>query len=173
MRLPNQTNHENLIPIQLMPNQINQTKQTKRFTPMKTQKFALLIALFSLLSLGACKDKDKDVKPDKKAVLSEKTWKPAEVYHSGQPVSNGPIFSMRMTFNANETYTMLLNNTTITGVWEFNNDQSKVLLDKGTSDASAWDIVNLEKGKFNFKAQFDTDDDGYLENFEFKMAHTN
>ncbi len=139
---------------------------------MKTQKFALLIALFSLFILGACEKKD-EVKPDKKAVLSEKTWKPSEVYRNGQPVTQGSIFSMRVTFNANETYNMIIDNSTYTGVWEFNADQTKVLLDKATANAEAWDVVNLEKGKFNFKTQLDTDDDGYLENVEFKMTHTN
>jgi len=139
---------------------------------MKTQKFALLIALFSLFILGAC-NKDKDVKPDKKSLLSEKTWKPSEVYANSQPVTSGSIFSMRVTFNANETYSMILDNNTYTGVWEFNADQTKVLLDKATANAEAWDVVNLERGKLNFKTQIDTNGDGYLDNVEFKMVHTN
>ncbi len=95
------------------------------------------------------------------------------MYRNGQPVTQGSIFSMRVTFNANETYNMIIDNSTYTGVWEFNADQTKVLLDKATANAEAWDVVNLEKGKFNFKTQLDTDDDGYLENVEFKMTHTN
>jgi hypothetical protein len=140
---------------------------------MKTQKIALIFSLFFLLILGACTDKDKDVKPNKKAVLSEKTWKPSEVYVNGQPVTNAPIFAMRVTFNSNETYTMVTNNGTFTGIWEFNGDQTKVLLDKGTADAEAWDILSLEKGKLNFKTQIDVNDDDFFETVEFKMVHTN
>jgi hypothetical protein len=155
-----------------MPNQINQTKQTKRFTPMKTQKFALLIALFSLFILGACEKKE--VKPNKTALLTEKTWKPNEAYVDGKPATTTApqVLTWRYEFRNNGTYTWTSAGNSVPGVWEFNTDQTKIILDKASSSEEAWDIQNLEKGKLNIKSKVE-DEDGYLHDVELKLIHAN
>ena len=136
---------------------------------MKTQKFALLIALLSLLFLGACTDKDKDVKPDKKALVSEKTWKPNEAYVDGQSATSyAPvILTWRLKFNNDGTYSIVSSTGQVSGVWELNSDQTKLIMDKSSEDESTWDIQTLEKGKLNMKYQ---DADGSM---ELKMVHAN
>ncbi len=137
---------------------------------MKTQKLALLFSLFSLLILGACTDKD--VKPDRKAILTEKTWKPSEAYYDGRSATTvaPQILSWRYEFRANGTYTWSAPGMTYPGVWEFNSDQTKLILDKASADEETWDVQLIEKGKLNVKSKVE-DEYGDLHDIELKLIH--
>lgn len=101
---------------------------------MKNLKLIVMLLAVASLTLSACK-KEEPAAPaaDKKTLLS-KTWKISEFYEDGQQINDPSLSSVRLTFNANGTYTAIGFGDNASGPWEFNSDQSRIVMDKGTAD---------------------------------------
>jgi hypothetical protein len=181
-----------MLTIELMPTQINQTKQTKRSTPMKTQKFALLIALFSLFTLASC-DKDKDPKAkSKEDLLTDKRWKTTALTVNPGFVNpnNGAIitdlFNQFYSDCSKDDYVQFMKNgqyisdqgatrcdatdpQTETGTWVFNGDKTKVTITSGGESYTA-DVLELTDN--TAKLQYTLRDDDSGTNYTFSETLT-
>lgn len=107
---------------------------------MSKLKFIVLFLAVAGISLSSCKKEDPA--PTKKELLS-KTWKINEFYEDGQQINDPSLSSVRLTFNANGTYNSIGFGDNATGPWEFNADETRVIMDKGTVDEFTVSIATL------------------------------
>ncbi len=114
------------------------------------KKLFMLLSACLLLATTACENDEKDVKPDRKALLTETTWKPDAVYADGQKISkqNVPnVFAWSVKFDADGTYKFRTPDGNSTGKWSFNSDQTEIEFKGG----STWKVTQLEKGKLTYE----------------------
>ena len=114
------------------------------------KKLFMFLSACLLLATTACENDEKDVKPDRKALLTETTWKPDAVYADGQKISkqNVPsVFAWAVKFDADGTYKFRTANGNSTGKWSFNSDQTEIEFKGG----STWKVTQLEKGKLTYE----------------------
>jgi hypothetical protein len=112
---------------------------------MSKAKFLILFLAVAGISLTSCKKEDPA--PTKTELLA-KTWKISEFYEDGQLISDPSLASVRLTFNANGTYTSVGFGSNSTGSWEFNADDTRILMDKGTVDEFTGSVVTLSTTTF-------------------------
>ena len=112
---------------------------------MSKLKFLVLFLAVAGISLSSCKKEDPA--PTKKELLS-KTWKISEFYEDGQQVNDPALSSVRLTFNAAGTYTSVGFGSNATGPWEFNADETRIIMDKGTPDEFTGSITTLSTTQF-------------------------
>jgi len=109
---------------------------------MSKAKFLILFLALAGIGLSSCKKDDPVVEPTKKELLS-KTWKISEFYEDGQQVNDPSLSSVRLTYNTNGTYTAIGFGDNATGTWEFNSDETRIVMDKGTADEWTVSISTL------------------------------
>ncbi len=107
---------------------------------MSKVKFLVLFLAVAGISLSSCKKEDPA--PTKKELLS-KTWKISEFYEDGQQINDPSLASIRLTYNTNGTYTSIGFGDNSTGTWEFNSDETRIVMDKGTADEMTVSISTL------------------------------
>jgi Lipocalin-like domain len=88
--------------------------------------------------------------PIPKKDLLTRMWKISEAYRNGQINSDAALNDYRITFNQNGLYTVI-NGTPPSGSWEFNTDQTKIIMDKGSSTSIVEDIIELSQVKLRVK----------------------
>ncbi len=149
---------------------------------MKTQKFALLIALFSLFTLASC-NKDKDPKAkSKEDLLAEKKWKTtALTINPGivHPITGATVTDLYTQIYKDcnrDDYVQFMKNgqyisdqgttrcdatdpQTETGTWVFNGDKTKVTITSGGESYTA-DILELTDNTVKLQYTFRDDDSG-------------
>lgn len=112
----------------------------------KLQAIVLFLAVAGL-SLTACKKEETTPSntggSSSKSTLIAKTWRVTEAQINGQVSSDPSLNSIRFTFNSNGTYTLLQDGDSDTGTWEFNADQTAVILDRGTQFEWTMTLVTL------------------------------
>lgn len=125
-------------------------------------RFLVLAVLFVFLMIS-CSDSTNSTETKSKSELLQYTWKVATMQLDGQslPINSGNVDKIRITFNgSNYTYiypappnspTELLGTMlTLTGPWRFNEDETKLYLDRSVNDEPEfeWEIVQLSQGIF-------------------------
>ncbi len=127
---------------------------------MKVQRFITATGFFIIiLAATACKDSS-PVTPAKSKtdLLTQTSWQIQKVYDiSSSPGQKIDITSQMPyvyeTFNKDGTvYTSVMN-----GTWEFINQETQILLNKGTSSQLTLDILELTETVFHFKANIPSD----------------
>jgi hypothetical protein len=114
------------------------------------KKLFMFLSAGLLLATTACQEDDKQVAPDRKALLTETTWQPTAVYADGQKLSKQGIpsvFAWSVKFDADGSYTFRTPDGKSKGEWSFNSDQDEVIFNGGNS----WKIKELEKGNFVYE----------------------
>jgi hypothetical protein len=137
----------------------------------------LLLFLFAglLLTTTACEDEEKNVTPDRKALLTETTWEPDAVYANGQKLSKQGVpnvFAWSVKFDADGTYSFRTPDGKSNGKWSFNDNQTEIEFNGGNS----WKIKELEKGKFTYEDELiliDEDEQEREYDGEFHLEPTN
>ena len=124
---------------------------------MKTTIFTFFLAAF--VAFASCKKDDPTTPPvntpTKKEMLV-RTWKIQSMTVNQMPLPDSMYASNRLTFKTDGTYISSDGSSSDdTGTWEFNSDETKLIMDKGTSDESTGDIIELSTTKLHMK---ETDD---------------
>lgn len=118
----------------------------------KIKSLLVLFILGSLFLFSSC-SKDDDPTLTKTQLLTQNTWK----YSSG--TSSDPLGQLALaffsgaeySFKADKTYSGLLLTLPIDGKWEFSADETKLILDKGTTEEQTFEIVTLNASAFDYK----------------------
>jgi hypothetical protein len=110
----------------------------------------------AFVAFASCKKEETPAPPTKKEMLT-KTWKIQSLTANGQQMPDSFFVNSRLTFKADGTYTETDGSDTDTGTWEFTDNDTKILMDKGTSDEQSADILELSSSKLRMKETEDTD----------------
>lgn len=88
-------------------------------------------------------------------------WKIQEYYEDGQ-LNSDPIYTaIRFSFKTDGTYNVVFMGQDNPGIWEFNSDETKIILDKGTPDEVTLEILKLDASHLNMKSQDGADSEEY------------
>ncbi|NDK55946.1 hypothetical protein [Pontibacter fetidus] len=116
----------------------------------KLQFLSYLFAALLMFTTVSCDDDDDNdnVNPDKEALLLADVWTGSKIYLGGQDVTEDykdifDVTTVSVKFYEDGTYTFDMDGTAEDGTWEFANNQTQVLLDKGTDDEELVDINKL------------------------------
>ncbi len=105
------------------------------------KQFVSLLLAFFFITLVAC-NRDED-EPNKTVLLTAKPWKVDQVYVANQVITDpnllqylGQLQNTSIRFNADGTCTATDPNTQVvtSGTWQFNADQTRLLLDLPDQD---------------------------------------
>jgi hypothetical protein len=124
--------------------------------PNLMKKIVILLITVTVAFSACKKEKPAPTPPTNKELLT-KAWKVNEAYVNGQLSSDPSWSSFRITFKTDGTYTSAFGTGNGSGVWEFNSDQSRVILNKGTADEETMEIKKLDESTFNMKETDGTD----------------
>lgn len=92
------------------------------------------------------------VTPPTKKEMLVRTWKIQSMTINQMPMPDSFFVDQRLTFKADGTYTSGDGSgADDNGVWEFNSEQTKIIMDKGTDDETNADIVELSSTKLHMK----------------------
>jgi outer membrane protein assembly factor BamE (lipoprotein component of BamABCDE complex) len=128
----------------------------------------------ALLFSGCSKDKEDDpaptptptptttpvvAQPTKKEIITAKTWKTSIIKGNGIDITNQPsvadLKNLRTKFNMDGTWTQnTSNNQTDSGIWEFQNSETRLVFDPGTTDQEQWDITELKDNSLKMRSTF-------------------
>jgi hypothetical protein len=123
---------------------------------LKTTIFTLFLAAF--VAFAACKKDEPTtppVTPPTKKEMISRTWKVETMTVNQMPFPDSFFVDNRLTFKTDGTYSTFDGTDTETGTWEFSTDETKVIMDKGTSDEETMDIVELSSTKLHVKQTSD------------------
>jgi hypothetical protein len=84
-----------------------------------------------------------------------KTWQTEEVFLNGKAVDPQDITEIVVTFNEDGTYKYWEENEPDDGVWILENNGTRIVFDKGTSDEMFYDILLLEAAKLEVKFSYE------------------
>jgi hypothetical protein len=122
--------------------------------------FLLFVALGVTIATTSC---NKEEEPTNTELLT-KTWRITEVYINSQLASDTGFNSFRLTFSTAGTYSLTYTGGAENGVWEFNADETQIIIDKGTADEFIWEILSLTIDASRLRT---TDDDGDVLEYVF------
>lgn len=111
----------------------------------KIKSLLVLFILGSLFLFSSC-SKDDDPTLTKTQLLTQNTWK----YSSGtstDPTAQSLLALLtgsEYIFKSDKTYTSIFFTLSTNGKWEFSTDETKLILDKGTTEETSSDIVKLD-----------------------------
>jgi hypothetical protein len=117
--------------------------------------------LAAFVAFASCKKEETTTppvhNPTKKEMIS-RTWKVETMTVNQMPMPDSFFVNSRMTFKADGTYTTSDGSgDDDNGTWEFNSEENKIIMDKGTSDEETMDIVELSSSKLRVKETMDDD----------------
>jgi len=111
----------------------------------KLRLLTILFATLFLTTLASC-SKDDDAEPSKTTLLTSKTWVANQVLVDSINRTNEfdfDIQSIKYTFEERGVYLYTYNGSVSNGTWEFTDNETKILFDKGTSYEASSDLVKL------------------------------
>jgi hypothetical protein len=121
--------------------------------------FSLVIIAFALFNITGCEKKDKDDGVDKKALLTGHIWNFDQLTttSTNSDIQFGVNLIAAFMTNAtlsvftNGTYTMTILGEAGNGTWEFNANETSVILDKGTADEVEQQIIQITSAALELK----------------------
>jgi hypothetical protein len=115
------------------------------------KSISLLVMLW--ICLTACKkdDGNQPTPNTSKKDLISKTWKVDEVLINDVRDQTTDYSSVRFQFKSDGTYKITAVNGTVEGTWELSSNEQKLLMDKGTDDASEITILLLNETRLNLE----------------------
>lgn len=146
---------------------------------MKNIKLLSLLLLAVLFTFSSCGDKDEDPKPlTNKQILTAETWKVSKIKEDGIDVSDEPEAAYwkntRLKFNTDGTYNATTSGSSDTGIWEFSNNESRIVVDPNTDEEESWDITELKANSLKIRTTaFYEDENGDIETalLELELVH--
>lgn len=127
---------------------------------MKSYQFLFALVITLSLLAGCKKDDDKEAEPTKTALLTAKPWKLDKIIAFSQDVTNllgaevlGELGNSNVQFKSDGTYesTNRTTNAKTSGKWEFNTEQTKVILNKGTARELTLDVIQLSANNLDLQ----------------------
>lgn len=119
----------------------------------KIQFLTYLFAALFTITMVSCSDDDDDkddtITPGKEALLIADTWFGSKVYYQGadfteQAKTYLDITTVSIEFSESGTYTgNISGDDSETGTWEFTNNDTQIIMDKGTPDELIVDVNRL------------------------------
>ncbi|WP_125185466.1 lipocalin family protein [Botryobacter ruber] len=112
-----------------------------------------LFFILILISFTGCKDDE--VEPSRRDMLTGGTWNGTAVYSQGTDITESAknsgfdITKNTLRFDTNGNYTDTYDGSSDTGTWEFAENESKLLLDKNTSNEQLATISQLNANTLN------------------------
>ena len=145
----------------------------------KLMRYSVItLLIFAIVGLAGCDKDDNGNGADKTSLLTAHIWK----FDNASTTSTDPLIQAMVTmmstlvytdatmnFNADGTYAMTIKNPltqqdeTDSGTWEWNSDESKVIIDKGTEDEAESTIVTLTSDVLEHTMTEEEDDLGIIE----------
>jgi hypothetical protein len=114
----------------------------------------LVILFLAVAAFTAC-SKEEGIAPNAEKALTRQAWKGDQVLVNGQADTSGffDIKNTQITFEDGGTYKVkdLSSGDEDSGKWELNEEETKVTMDKGTSDEEIWDLIDCNKKKLTMK----------------------
>jgi hypothetical protein len=112
----------------------------------------LVILFLAVAAFAAC-SKEEGIAPNAEKALTRQAWKGDQVMINGQTDTSGffDIKDMQITFEDGGTYKTKDGSNESTGKWELNDDETKLIMDKGTADEETWDLIDCNKKKLTMK----------------------
>lgn len=114
----------------------------------KLQFLSYLFAALLMVTLVSCDDDDDDATPDKEALLTAGVWTGSKIYYNGVDMTEDfssflDVESTTIRFFNDGTYTVDVDGNAEDGTWEYTNNQTQILMDKGTDDELVADVNKL------------------------------
>lgn len=122
----------------------------------KLKKLGYIVLFASLVTLDSCLPVD-DVVADLTPALTSGTWNFKEVDENDTFVKEfyeGLYTGRSITFSSSGTFTQNLAIYNQSGNWEFNDAQTILHYDVGTSEAEDWEILNLTNSELYYQVDF-------------------
>ncbi len=117
---------------------------------MKLSRTILALAALCTLAVAVCDDAVTGLIENKTTLLTQSTWKTTKFTSGG--VDQTAVEAKLMKFNTAGTYTATKpDNSTVPGVWEFNVDETNVIMDKGSANERSWEILSLTSTALNLR----------------------
>jgi hypothetical protein len=126
---------------------------------MKKHLAFLILSCVCILAFSGCK-KDDEKPITKTDILSAKAWKFQDLSAFGQNVTAlgvagylGGIANSDFKFNKDGTYTATnrTSSASTQGKWEFGNNETQLILDKGTANETPYDIITLSNTNLDLR----------------------
>ncbi|MBX0335301.1 hypothetical protein K3G39_18860 [Pontibacter sp. HSC-14F20] len=132
---------------------------------MKFQKLlTFLFALLLVTSMTSC-DKDKDKEPSNRDLLTAEKWTGHSFWAFGNDISdlfleqlNYDIKKNTVKFDKAGTYVDSYERTSISGTWEFANDDKSIIFDKGTEDEYTATVLLLTDKELRMDQTVETEE---------------
>src|SRR5688500_12357218 len=114
----------------------------------KLQLLFFLLFSIATLSLTSCDDDDKEDEPSRRELLTAGEWTAFSVYRGGQDITpllmagGVNVSDVKITFVDNRTYVLDFEGDKMPGTWEFTDNEQKLLLNKGITNAEVTASIN-------------------------------
>lgn len=124
----------------------------------------LFVLLLTLALVAGCKKDDKEAEPTKTAIVTAKAWKLDKIFALNQDITSfvgedllGELGNSDVKFNVDGTYTSTnrSTNATANGNWEFSADETKMILNKGTTRELTLDVIQLSNSNLDLRQNID------------------
>lgn len=115
----------------------------------KLQFLRLLFAALLMVTMVSCDNEDDDnATPNNQSLLTAGVWNGDKIYYQGIDVTEdfAAIIDVKDTsikFTKDGTYTITSDGSEEKGTWEFANNETQILMDKGTDDEMLVDVNKL------------------------------
>ncbi|PVY37381.1 hypothetical protein [Pontibacter virosus] len=133
---------------------------------MKIQKLlSFLFALLLVTSMTSC-DKDKDKEPSNRDLLTAETWTGHSFWAYGNDISDMFLEQLGFDIKKNSvkfdkagTYVDSYERSSLSGTWEFANDDKSIIFDKGTDDEYTASVLMLTDKELRLEQTLDFEED--------------
>jgi hypothetical protein len=128
----------------------------------------LFVLILTLALVTSCKkDDEPEAAPTKTQLLTAKAWKLDKITASGFDVTSllgaevlGELGNSNIQFKTDGTYTSTnrTTNASTNGKWEFNTDQTQIILDKGSVGEMTLDVTQLTDKNLDLQEKINKND---------------
>jgi hypothetical protein len=128
----------------------------------------LFVLVFTLAIMSGCKKDDEPAAaPTKTQLLTAKAWKLDKIMALGFDVTSllgaevlGELGNSNIQFKTDGTYTSTnrTTNASSSGKWEFNTDETQLILDKGSVNELSLDLIQLSDKNLDLQEKINKSD---------------
>jgi hypothetical protein len=119
---------------------------------MKLSRTLLALVVLCTLAAAGCTETVTDPNAPKTTLLTQTTWKTTSYKVDGIDINTDQKAPKTTKFNTNFTYAIVnYDGTPKNGTWEFNVDETNVVMDKGSAGEKNWEILALSATALSLK----------------------